>query len=78
MSRSKAKTKALKAGGRRQSDKKDKIAANKLFRRISKIILKTGNENIPSSIREVSDTWDFSSDGLATYWKDLPEKFMRK
>jgi len=74
MSRSKAKTKALKSGGRRQSDKKDKIAANKLFRRISKIILKTGNENIPSDIREVSDTRDF----LAVYLKNLPEKFMRK
>ena len=78
MSRSKAKTKALKAGGRRQSDKKSKTAANKLFRRVSRAILKTGNENIPSSIREVSDTWDFSSDGLAVYWEDLPKKFMRK
>lgn len=79
MSRSKARTKAMKAGGRRQSDKKDKISANKKFRRRTKQMIGVGDEEkIPSGIRDVSDVWDFSSDGGATYWTDLPEKYMRK
>ena len=79
MGKSKAKTKAIKAGGRRQSNKKDKVSANKLFRRRTKIAIKVGNEEkIPSSTKEVSDNWNFCSDGLATYWNDLPEKYMRK
>ncbi len=79
MSRSKAKTKALKAGGRRQSDKKDKVAANKNFRRKTKIALHTEDEKrLPQDIKDVSDNWDFNSDGRAYYIPDLEEKYMRK
>ena len=79
MSRSKVKTKAMKLGGRKQSDKKDKIAANKKFRRSTRQAVQEEREDkIPKTIREVSDTWDFNSDGLAIYNKDLPEKYMRK
>ena len=79
MSRSKAKTKAMKLGGRKQSDKRDKIIANKKFRRRTKTAINSGREeNIPTIMREVSDTWDFCSDGLAHYDSNLPEKYMRK
>lgn len=79
MSRSRAKTKAMKAGGRRQSDKKDKVSANKKLRRKTRQMIGIGEdeEKLPN-IRDVSDTWNFSSDGGATYWTDLPEKCMRK
>ncbi len=79
MSRSVAKTKAIKAGGRRQSDKKDKIAANKHFRRLSKVRLHTGEEEkLPMNQKETADNWDFSSDGRAVFWPDLDNKYMRK
>lgn len=79
MGKSKAKTKAMKLGGRKQSDKKDKTIANKKFRRRTKTTIDSGREeDVPTKMREVSDTWDFSSDGLAYYDPDLPEKYMRK
>ena len=79
MSRSKAKTKAIKAGGRRQSDKKDKVAANKKFRRRTKQMIGVGDEEkLPAGIKDVSDNWNFNSDGKAMYWPDLEEKYMRK
>lgn len=49
------------------SNKKDKVIANRLFRRISRLKLKKGEEPL-NSIREVSDTWNFDSDGLAYYF----------
>ena len=48
------------------SNKEDKILANKLFRRISKKKLKQGEEPL-HSLKEISDTWNFDSDGLAYY-----------
>lgn len=48
------------------SNKKDKTTANRKFRKISKQRLKNDRE-LPYSIREVSDTYNFSSDGLAYY-----------
>jgi hypothetical protein len=79
MGKSKVKTKAMKAGGRRQSSKKDKIRSNKNFRRKTKIAINTGiEEKIPKSIKEVSDVWDFASDGRAVYIPDLEKKYMRK
>lgn len=82
MGKSKAKTKKLKSGGRRQSNKKDKTAANQLFRRKSRVQIHVNpeeeNKNLPILVREVLDVWDFSSDGLAIYDSELPEKYMRK
>lgn len=48
------------------SNKKDKIIANRLFRRISKNRLRKGEYPL-YSLKEVSDTWNFASDGLAYY-----------
>lgn len=49
------------------SNKKDKIAAHRKFRRVSK-----HNPNkAPIYMREVSDTWSFASDGLAFYHDGL-------
>lgn len=59
------------------SNKKDKIIANRLFRRISKILLKQGKEP-KHNLKEVSDTYNFASDGLAHWENDLDKKYLRK
>ena len=48
------------------SNKKDKTVANRLFRKRSKQRLKQGEEPL-HSLKEISDTWNFDSDGLAYY-----------
>ena len=79
MSRSRSKTKAIKLGGRRLSDKEDKRSTNRKFRRNTRQVLKKNEEGeLPNSVKDVSDTWRFNSDGLAVYMKNLPEKYMRK
>jgi hypothetical protein len=57
-----------------KSEKKDKVAANRKLRRISKIKINMDEE--PPALREVSNVWDFGKDGKKYYNKD--EKFMRK
>ena len=49
-----------------KSNKWDKVKANKKFRRLNKLKLVAEKEPL-KSIREVSDVWDFTSDGLASY-----------
>lgn len=49
------------------SNKKDKRRANRTFRRFNKILLKADPEKLLSKLKEVSDVWNFSSDGLAYY-----------
>lgn len=50
------------------SNKKDKLAANRRFRRRSRMIAnKDDGDGVYPIMREVSNTWDFSSDGLAYY-----------
>ena len=79
MSRSRSKTKAIKLGGRRLSDKEDKRSTNRKFRRNTRQALKKNEDSeLPNSVKDVSDTWRFNSDGLAVYMKNLPEKYMRK
>ena len=51
------------------SNKKDKIAANRIFRRINKILLKKDPDKIKYRLREVSNTCNFATDGLAYYVK---------
>lgn len=65
------------------SNKKAKITANKKFRRESKALIKQDKEPL-HDLDEVSDTWDFPSDGLAYYidkkdikWGD-PDEIYRK
>lgn len=55
-----------------KSNKADKIEANRKLRRKSKQALAQDKEPIYRT-REISDVWDFSSDGLA-YWVH-PEKW---
>ena len=51
-----------------KSDKEDKRIANRKFRRKSRVKLKMLDESkLPMNIKEVSNTWNFSSDGLAYY-----------
>ena len=66
MSRSKRKPYITWCGG---SNKKDKITANRIFRRINKILLKKDPDKIKYRLREVSDTYNFTTDGLAYYVK---------
>jgi hypothetical protein len=68
MARSRRKTPKTKITGSRSSDKLDRSKANRKFRRQSKIKIETSQEP-PVSLREVSDTWGFESDGLAC-WND--------
>ena len=46
--------------------------ANRKFRRQSKVDLEASQEP-PVSLREVSDTWGFESDGLAR-WNDTDNR----
>jgi hypothetical protein len=68
MARSRRKTPKTKITGLRTSNKQDKSKANRKFRRQSKIRIETSQEP-PISLREVSDTWGFESDGLA-HWDE--------
>ena len=63
MSRSYLKRPFLKYG---HSDKKDRTIANKKYRRAIKTLICVGEEHFPS-MREITSTWDFRSDGLACY-----------
>jgi hypothetical protein len=54
-----------------RSEKTDKRLANRRLRRK----VKTGALEL--RLREVSDIWGFEKDGKI-YWRDLPEKEMRK
>lgn len=70
MSRSVKKHSAAKICG--HSDKRSKQIANRKFRhREHQAILMEKYGDLPNHIREVSDTFNFASDGLA-YWMDIP------
>jgi hypothetical protein len=77
MSRSYKKHPYIKYGG--DSDKKYRTIANKKLRRVNKLKLiqdpEDGNFKI---LREVSDTWEFPSDGLAYYTKNCKKEWLRK
>ena len=72
MARSRRKTPKTKITGIHTSDKKDRSLANRKFRRQSKVDLEASQEP-PVSLREVSDTWGFESDGLAR-WDDTDNR----
>lgn len=56
------------------SNKQDKQIANKKFRRKSKLNIRDLDKDIPYDLDEVSDTWNFRSDGLAHY-SSFKDKF---
>ena len=72
MARSRRKTPKTKITGTHTSNKKDRSLANRKFRRQSKVDLEISQEP-PVSLREVSDTWGFESDGLAR-WDDTDNR----
>lgn len=51
------------------SNKKDKRLANRKLRRVNKVILKT-NRGCFKKMREVSNVWNFNSDGLPGTFSD--------
>ena len=56
------------------SNKSARSFANRSLRRINKSKLQKEQETFePSLLREVSDTWDFPSDGLSAYIKENSE-----
>ncbi len=75
MSRSKKKTSKLGLNNS-PSEKKDKQAANRVFRRNSKQQINSGKEPI-TDINEVITTWDMAKDGKR-YVKKPNAKQMRK
>ena len=56
--------------GKGMSDKADKQSANRKFRRLIRNLLHIGEEHFPRK-REVTDTWDFTSDGGSRYWSEI-------
>lgn len=62
-------------GGKRDSEKKDKLISNRSLRRKNKTELKSGK--LLTSKRENSNIWSFKKDGKH-YWKDATKKDMRK
>lgn len=49
------------------SNKKDKRKANRKFRRFNRIFSRIDLEKLKYKLKEVSNVWSFSSDGLAHY-----------
>ncbi|WP_299062970.1 hypothetical protein [uncultured Polaribacter sp.] len=75
MSRSKKKTK-IHGITTAKSEKEDKQASNRKFRRIVKQKV-TSEENEIPQLREVSNVWSFDKDGKI-YNSEMTEKELRK
>lgn len=75
MSRSKKKTK-IQGVTTATSEKENKRGANRKFRRIVKLQLKSG-EVLLSKLREVSNVWSFDKDEKK-YNAEMSEKDLRK
>ncbi len=76
MGKSKKKHPYIKYGG--DSDKKSRTIANRKLRRANKLKLIQDPDGTFKILREVSDTWEFSSDGLAYYTRNCDPKWLRK
>lgn len=59
------------------SNKKSKRIANRKFRKKCKEAVKQG-KNLHFKVREIYDVWDFSSEGLPYYCKNIDKKHLRK
>lgn len=59
------------------SNKLARSKANRKLRRIVKQLINKGEENLPY-LKDVSDTWNFPSDGLASYYPIIGTKWQRK
>ena len=77
MSRSVIKNPFIKLFGKHCSNKKDRTIANKKYRHVCNQLLRVGEEHFPN-FREITDTWDFLSDGLAVYDKEVMSSYKYK
>ena len=77
MSRSYKKSKFYNIFAGHDSDKDDKVRAHKKFRRKTKEKIAL-NKELPNSLREVSEIWDFSSEGVFIYAPEENPKYFRK
>lgn len=77
MSKTRIKHPVIKITGHRSSDKEDRSKANRSLRRKVRMLIKKGLEHFPL-LREISDMWNFRSDGGSFYQKNLEEKWKRK
>jgi len=77
MSKTRIKHPIMKITGHRVSDKEDRSKANRSLRRKVRMIIKKGLEHFPL-LREISDMWNFRSDGGSFYQKNFEEKWKRK
>ena len=77
MGKSRIKHPIKKIVSHRSSDKYDRSIANRRLRHIIKHNLNQGIDFFPI-LKEISDVWNFNSDGGGYYWKDLEEKYKRK
>lgn len=60
-----------------ESEKRDKVIANRAFRRAVRVAVAVGEDVMPH-IREVSDEWGFAKDGKRYYGGWKRSKWMRK
>lgn len=76
MSRSYRKTKIFGHTG--NSDKKGKRHANRIFRRLERVLLRFGLfYELPKKTKELVSCWSFPKDGKE-YWHAATKKDMRK
>lgn len=67
-------------------NKKDKRIANRKFRRINNIAVKYNLDKLLYKLREVSNTYNFPTDGLAYYqnpkewkrWRDMSDEELKE
>lgn len=68
--------------GANRSEKKDKIIANKKFRRMTRnqLSIDPDSEDIPEDMDEVSNIWNFTKDGKSRWDMSNPlnKKVLRK
>lgn len=76
MSRSIAKHNIIKSSPN-ISNKLARSKANRKLRRIVRQLINKGEEILPY-LKEVSDTWEFPSDGLSSYYPIIGTKWQRR
>ena len=75
MSRSKRKT-PIFAYTSSTSEKQDKRIWNKIFRRVSKLLIQN-DKDLPLKLAAVANVWEGSKDGKY-YWNEYSSKHLRK
>ena len=60
-----------------KSQKAGKRLSSRMFRRISRILIKAGRDVLPMKGKEVVDEWNLGGEGKA-FWPEHDDKWMRK